>query len=346
MRTPANTPFKGRCLPALLAGSAVAASATHVEAQDWTKHFRVGMQLTLNVKAEFTTGGTFGIPTRPGIYDDGYVLDDSTPGNSETTNWGYDHQSQVSMTEAGNFLTFTRTESFSVDSLGSKTRDDSPYIGVELAYGGTFMRWGDALIGWEAGYSFLPIGISDRRPISGSATRFSAVHEFSTAVSLPAPGYRGSASGQGQTVIEQQPTDTFFTDQEGVSRGSRELDVTLHNLRLGPTILFPFARRWAVQGSLGPAIGYVTGDYKFREQVSFAGGESSSRTEGEFGDSDFVYGGYISGIVTFNVEQHGDIYAGVQLMSLSSTTFEKDDRRAKLDLGAAFSFLVGINWPF
>ena len=347
MRTPANIHLKGRCLPAFLAGTAVAAATTtDVQAQDWTKHFRVGMQITLNIEAEFTTGGTFDVPTRPGRYEDGYVLEDNTPGNPDTTNWGYDRQSQVSENENGRFLTFTRTESFSVDSLGSTKRDDSPHVGAELAYGGSITRWGDALIGWEAGYSFLPIGISDRRPISGFASRFSAVHQVPDGVLLPQPGHRGSASGEGQAVIEVDPSDTFLTEQEGVSRGSRELDVTLHSLRLGPTILYPFAHRWAVQGSLGPAVGYVTGDYKFREQISFTGGGSSPRSEGKFGDSDFVYGGYINGIVTFNIEQHGDIYAGVQLMSMSGTTFEKGDRRAKLDMGAAFSFLVGINWPF
>src|SRR5436309_2792760 len=81
----------------LLAGTALAASTSHVDAQDWTKHFRIGLQLALNVKAEFSTAGTIDRPSRPGIYDDGYVLPDASGSggdNPTTTNWGYNNAGQ------------------------------------------------------------------------------------------------------------------------------------------------------------------------------------------------------------------------------------------------------------
>src|SRR5688572_15879846 len=144
----------------LLATTAAAiSSAPNVDAADWTKHFRVGMQVTLNIEADFSGGGLFDLPLREGIYDNGFVRPDSTGDADVTTFWSYANDAQYDPTSR--LMTFSRAESFSGE-LRDSTNDDSPYVGLELAYGAAFARWGDALIGWEAGYSFLPIGISDR----------------------------------------------------------------------------------------------------------------------------------------------------------------------------------------
>jgi len=47
---------------------------------DWTRHFRVGGLVGFNVKANFSMSGSFNIAQNhpPGVYDDGYVLTDST----------------------------------------------------------------------------------------------------------------------------------------------------------------------------------------------------------------------------------------------------------------------------
>src|SRR5256885_5552220 len=72
---------------------------------DWTRHFRVGMQIGLNLKADFSMTGSFGISgSQPGatganavdhFYDDGYVRVDQT-GNTRayTSFWGYNNASQ------------------------------------------------------------------------------------------------------------------------------------------------------------------------------------------------------------------------------------------------------------
>ena len=125
----------------LVAGTAAVTSATQADAADWTKHFRVGMQVTLNIEAEFSGGGLFDIPVRPGRYADGYVLADSTGDPAVTTNWGYDRDDQFDPTTR--LMTFSRPEAFSGE-IGDSTKDDSPYLGLELAYGMSITRWGDA----------------------------------------------------------------------------------------------------------------------------------------------------------------------------------------------------------
>src|SRR5262245_34183075 len=72
---------------------------------DWTRNFRLGMQVAFNIQADFaldgvipTGGGDPGLPGIPGLnhfYDDGYVRVDNT-GNSGglTSYWGYQSATQ------------------------------------------------------------------------------------------------------------------------------------------------------------------------------------------------------------------------------------------------------------
>ncbi|MCI0746328.1 MAG: hypothetical protein L0Y58_13075 [Verrucomicrobia subdivision 3 bacterium] len=334
----------------ILAGALLATAAT-ANAQ-WAKHFRIGMQLGLNIDADFSSGGTFGVsgnnPGSPGpdvdhIYDDGYVRMDATGNAGDlTTFWGYRDASQIQGNNER--MRFHATESYTLTGNGSTEEDDDPYFGFEAAYGGPITRWGKTLIGWEVGYGLLPIEISDKRTLTGTAVRGVFEHDLG-GIFVPPPPYDGSETGEQQPTIGagyNRLTDTL--DNVSVT-GSRTLDVTMHNIRAGPTIHWEFAPRWALEGSAGGALGIVTGDYRFKETLNFQSG-GSTQSRGDFGETDFVYGAYVTGLVLFHVEQHGDIYAGVQFMTLSDSEFEKDGRSAELNLGAAISFLVGINWPF
>src|SRR5688572_7675078 len=121
-----------RSWPVVLASSA-AISLTQAEAADWTKHFRVGMQITLNIEADISSGGVFDLQTRPGEYDDGYVRRDATPNPDQTTNFRFESDDQVDAAGPGT-LVYHRADSFSTQ-FSETSRDDSPYIGLELAYG-------------------------------------------------------------------------------------------------------------------------------------------------------------------------------------------------------------------
>lgn len=344
MRTKVHLSSNAGRWSALVAGTAALAAATPANAQ-WTKHFRVGMQLAINIDAELGVGGVQTIPAQPGVYDDGYVLVDDT-GNAGgfTTFWGYDNATQHSQKgQPVDSITFTRTESITVPD-STRTIDDSPYIGMELAYGGPITRLGRARLGWEVGYGLLPINISDSRTLNGSAFRIFDIYD-ATGIIIPPEGYRGGPSGEQQPGIGGEPFEGGdFTEGATIS-GPRTLDVYLHNFRFGPTLHWEFARRWAVQGSAGGAVGIVTGEYKFNETITLESGGSNVNS-GRIGTSEFVYGAYVNGVVLFHVEEHGDIYAGIQFMTMSNTEVEEGGRRARLNLGGAFSFLVGVNWPF
>src|SRR5688572_565494 len=88
------------------------ALAANAHAQEWTKHFRIGMSLGMNIKTDFSSSGTFPVsgtavgaatPGQNHTYDDGFVrLDDtgnavpfdSTTGNGVTSNFGYRNSAQ------------------------------------------------------------------------------------------------------------------------------------------------------------------------------------------------------------------------------------------------------------
>lgn len=94
---------------------------------DWTRHFRVGALVGLNIKGNFSMSGSFNVSHKAGIYDDGYVLTDSS-GNSGglTTYWGYNDSSQYD--SGAQTLTMHSAKAFSLTSgsTGSGNAGPSP----------------------------------------------------------------------------------------------------------------------------------------------------------------------------------------------------------------------------
>jgi hypothetical protein len=317
---------------------------------DWPRHFRVGALVGINIKAEFKMGGEFTVsgsqPGPPGesgrdhLYDDGYVLVDET-GNAQglTSNWGYDNASQYD--PIAQTLTFHSANSFTAS--GSAKSDDSPYLGLDVAYGAKIWRRGPTQIGWEFGFGYLPVTIKDNQPVSADINR--TVHSFGTGgILVPTAPYNGGSSGIGPTVPDTA-TALAGDATSGTIAGSRTLDMTLFLFRLGPMLHWEMHPRWAMTLSAGPAFGYVNGDLKFDENIVSADG-GSANNRGRTGGSDFVFGGYVGATLLFHAEEHGDFYVGVQYMPLGSATVSGEGRQARLDMSGGIYFSVGVNWPF
>jgi hypothetical protein len=89
----------------------------------------------------------------------------------------------------------------------------------------------------------------------------------------------------------------------------------------------------------------VDGDYRFNE-IATLPGVLSVPVSGKFGKTDFLYGGYVNALALFRLEPGGDLFAGVQFMPLTGTTFSRGGRSARLDPSGAFYITAGVNWPF
>jgi hypothetical protein len=330
-----------RWLPCLAAFAQLAWSAYGQYDPDWTRHFRIGAVVGLNIKADFrTTRGTVPLTHPAGVYDDGYVHPSQNV-NGLTGYWGYDNASQQN---TPNSLLMHDTTSFT--SAGSTTSDSgSAFPGFELAYGGNLWYWGRARIGWEFGFGLLPISITVNESTPGTYDQ--SVYSFGVPndqngnpVVLPNAPYHGGPSGQGAQINDTGTKIGTTNSIPGAVTGHQTLDVILYTLRLGPSVYWDINRHVGVSLGAGPALGIVSGDLKYDETIgSFHG-------KGQVSGTEVVYGGYVNAAVMYHAVRNGDIYLSAQYMPLGDATISGQGHQGTLKLGGGVYVSAGINWPF
>ncbi|MGA3282909.1 MAG: hypothetical protein ABSD57_00420 [Verrucomicrobiota bacterium] len=311
------------------------------DADDWTRHFRIGALVGMNISANFSMKGQFNVSgNNPanGIYDDGYVRVDSTGDvGGGTTYWGYQSASQYN----GQTLTMHATTSFSASS--SANEDGGLFPGFDMAYGDNLWYWKHARVGWELGFDLLPISITDNHPISATVNQSTYTFNVGNVV-IPGAPYYGNPSGSSAMIPNTPPTVTSQPLYNQTVTGTRSLDVMLYAVRLGPSFYWDLTEHVGMSVGAGPAIGIVSGDYKYDETITING--VGAHNTGRFGTTDMVYGGYVNATVMYHAVANGDIYAGVQYSPMSDANFSGAGREGRLNLGGQFYFTIGINWPF
>ncbi len=307
----------------------------------YKRRFRLGVLVGFNIKADFKMSGTFNVSGHPpGVFDDGYVLDDDAVDDVYTSYWGYNNASQYNPSTG--VLTMHEANSFTATSSSSEAAD--PQVGLEAVYGGNLWQWKKALIGWEFGFGWMPISVKDKSTVSTTFSR--TAHTFDTAgIVMPEGPYNGGPSGIGPTIFAAETGQSQETTP-GTIRGSRSVDLSFFTFKLGPAVHWELHRRVALELSGGAAMGYVTGDYVADEQILLSDG-STTQNRLKKGNSDIVFGGYFSALVLVHTVENADVYLGAQFMPLSSTTISGGaGREAELDLTGAIYLMAGINWPF
>jgi hypothetical protein len=313
------------------------------ENDDWTRHFRIGAMVALNVSANFNVKNPITFSSKNaanGIYDDGYVRTDNT-GNAGnlTSNWGYDNLSQV----VDSTLQMHSAKSFSPGPTGGTSSEsgDSAFVGFDMAYGGNLWDWGRARIGWELGFGLLPINIKDNLSLNGTLNQ--NVYSFdipSSTTHLPVPGYQGGPNGG--PWLGSNRTQLADSSSGNVNlTGSRTLDVMLYTVRLGPSVYWDLNQYLGLSVGAGPAVGIVSGSLQYNETIA------TTRYTGQIDATDLVYGGYVNATLMYHVpKENGDLYLGVQYMSLGNATISGGGREGQLNLGGQVYITAGINWPF
>ena len=316
---------------------------------DWTRNFRLGVPVGFNIKADFRTTGSFltggdpgptGVPGANHIYDDGYVrVDDFNNAGGFTTFWGYEDPAQYD--PATQTLFMHSASSYSLSGGGSA--NETAHFGMDLAYGGYLWHRHPFRIGVEFGFGWLPIYIS--QDFNAMAQVSQVTHAFSVpdGVVLPQAPYNGSSSGFGQPAISDTATLVGTDTINGSVTGTRTLDVTLYTFRLGPTLFWDVHPRVGLTLSAGPALGFIDGEYRFRENIVTSG---ASQSRGGFDVSDTVFGGYVNAMITYHAVSNGDLYLAAQYMPLGTPRFSRGGRQAELELNGAVYVSAGINWPF
>jgi hypothetical protein len=309
---------------------------------DWTRHFRIGVMAGFNISAKFNEQGLFNLSgnnAANGIYDDGYVRPDQSGTTDLTGYWGYNNASQYN--SSAQTLTFQSASSYST-SVSSKD-DGGPFPGFDMAYGDNLWYWKHARVGWELGFGLLPVTIKDKSSGAATVTQSSYVYDTSGLTLFPDAGYQGGPSGVGYT-IPLTPLSTSSQTTAGTVTGSREIEAMLYSVRFGPTFYWDLTEDFGMSLGAGPAVGLVTGTYKYDETINYGAG--SARNSGEFGGTDVLFGGYVNGTLLYHVLDDADFYLGAQYMPLGNASFNSGGRQSQLNFGGQVYVSLGINWPF
>jgi hypothetical protein len=312
------------------------------DTDDWTRHFRIGALVGMNISANFSMKGNFNVSGNnpaSGIYDDGYVHTDQTGDPNYTSYWGYNYASQYN-SAGGGTIAMHSTSSFAAS--GSSKEENSVFAGFDLAYGGNLWYWKHARVGWELGFGLLPIDIKNNSSMSANVIQRTDIFNAGGIVVPNAP-YQGGPSGIGP-IISTAFTSSLNATNAGTVTGSHSLDVMLYNVRLGPTFYWDLGEHVGMELGAGPAVGIVSGDYKYDETITAA--NVSAHNTGSFGTTDVTFGGYVNATLMYHVENNADIYLGAQYMPMENADFSGSGRQAQLNLSGQVYISAGINWPF
>jgi hypothetical protein len=272
-------------------------------------------------------------------------VDETGNAGGMTSYWGYEAPGQVNPGSPAS-ISFQGTQNTDLGS-GYSEKDSSAQLGFDMAYGGVLKRWWRKRLGWEVGVGILPLNFKDRRSLEGVATTATDIYSLPVGlhgdIVVPGAPYHGGPSGVGVQLLTD-PISQEQTTSPATITGTRQLDLMFYNVRLGPTFYYDMHPRWAVSLSAGAAMGVVTGDYLFDENITSSAGVT--HIAGKFGKTDMVYGGYANALALVHILENGDIFAGVQVMPMTSLSFANGGRAAKLNLGKGVYFTAGVSWPF
>lgn len=319
---------------------------------DTTRHFRLGMAYALNIKGDFkmSSSSTFGISDNSrGIFSDGYVQQDSTgDAGNLTSNWGYQNSSQYD--SGANTITMHGATQFGIASDASSHGNNSPNVGIDLAYGDSFWYWAHAKIGYEFGLGALPIHVAGQANESGTVSTVAFTFQLPSGpggpVIPPDAPYSGDNSGVGP-LLGDTPISSTPSGSSGATINSTEsLDVWLLTARLGPTLYWDMGQYLGLYVGAGPAVGLAHGNLGFDDAITFGSTPTTVHNRGAVWDTAVTYGGYANATLVYHAVENGDFYAGFQYMSLRNMTIAGGGREGRLNLGGQLMITFGINWPF
>ena len=328
--------------------------------------FGLSYRMSFNVTAEFKNVGNVGRNPRgagrdPGpaegdsvdrFYDDGYNRVDIS-GNKDglTWFWAYKNPSQI----VGDTVVM---HSSTATPINSKTTDDDPQHGFELTYNRELgvcdngWRWGV-----EGAFGWTDVDIHDRRPLAGGVMVIADGFNLggidpSHNIGNPPPPYAedgpelhpGTLEGPGP-LIESIPNRTTSRSANGSQiTGSRNFDANLWTYRLGPYIDVPIDDKWTFSFSAGAAIGVVEGDFSYRQAVTIGG--TSRFQSGSGSSTDVVYGGYLSAMFRYAIDEHWGVFLGGQYLGLTSYDTKADGQKVELDFATTANATMGVSFSF
>jgi hypothetical protein len=322
--------------------------------QDLTNRLTLSARFGFNIAARFKgvsglTAPAIGSRTTPRgdayNYEDGYLLQDVS-GNfgGQTWYWGYDDSSrQVS----GNSILLSR----STFSGNSKTvsADGEPALGFELAYTRPVGNWGKLSYGFEVAGNYLNVSLRNTRALPAAVTRVTDVYDFTQGTTPPtattsAP-YQGSYDGPG-FMVSDTPSASTTTKLNGAAIvGHRDFDANVWGFHCGPDFEYPVGQHLKLGASAGLAAAWIDAEASWSEavEISWVRGPAVSGTGH---GSDFLWGFYVGGTVSYDLTERWSLVAGAQYQFLDQYRHIFGGREVEADFSQTILVTVGVGFKF
>ena len=342
--------FCAALLPGVTAANAADPEMRQTETNQLNR-FSLNARLGFNINARFKNLGRLSLvpnsrTTPDGTtynYDDGYVLTDVS-GNfgDQTWNWGYDKASQVS----GDNILMHRSRPVADSASPNEVNAGDPNLGAELAYNRELGRSKNTRWGLEVAANYFNVNFDDRSSYEAGIVRTTDTYPFTPGTTPPLPGYQGNYGGPG-FVIGGTPisSSTRYVSDGAVVSGRRAFNADVWGFRLGPYVDFPMGTNWNFSLSAGLAVGLVSAQASWNENISISGTTvATSRGRGD--DFSVLWGGYASAKVSRRLSERWSIEGGAQFQALGTYDESLGGRQVELDLGHAVFLVVGLSYSF
>lgn len=316
----------------------------------------IGFAPLLGVEADFTGLGASRNPLLPQPlgggqnynYDDGFVRLDST-GNAggNTWNWGRDNAAQFDAAGGGSIAMSISNG----QANGSASGEDDLAAGFEgfvyLEFGevpGLDLGGGPARWGLKANLHYASISIDSSGTVAAGVSRITDTFQLGGVVPPQAP-FAGSFNGPGP-VISDSPTRASSIIPGGATvTGSREVDVDLFGMTVGPYLEVPVGSRVLVSLESGFSLAVADGYYKFNSATTIPG--AGTQTNAGSDSETTLLPGVSAGLsVFFQATDAWSVYGGARYQYYYPFEIDAGTSQAELDFGAAFVLSAGAAFNF
>jgi opacity protein-like surface antigen len=312
----------------------------------------VNARFAFNISAKVRTVSP-PTPSAPPVYDDGFVLADSS-GSADglTWNWGYDRADQI----AGTTLNLHRSTGSPRTGI-EETLDGDPHAGFELLYGrvlGFFSlsKTRQAAWGISGGFTSLDINLERTSDVSGTVSRQTYAYNLGATIA-PTPPYAGTFNGPGPAIGTAGtplavPAPTAPVNVAATSSQTSQIDALALGLKFGPFLELPVSGRLTISFGAGVAVVDVLNTFRFSESTQLsgvAGGPPRSRSE-EYRQDEWLVGFYAGAMVSYALNYSLSVFAGAQYQHLGEATVTGGGKEATLDLGQSYELVVGLRAAF
>ncbi len=310
---------------------------------EWN-HFGVDFRLGLNIKAKFSNIGVSAAQPAPSTgggvdhtYSDGFVRVDSSGDHGGLTwNWGYQNAAQI----PGNDTLLMHAASAAGATSAS---NEDPRVGFEANYARDLAHFGWGRWGVKLAFGYTDLDLRDNQPLNGNVSLITDAYPLG-GITPPLAPYAGSFSGPGP-VIGDTPTRTISMVPGGaLITGSRQIDATLYDWRLGPYLELPLVAQLTCQVGGGLAVGLVHSTFSFSDTTVTSAGALGATGSNQRTDS--LVGFYAEAGLAYQIIPEASLFAGGQFQYLGDFNQSAAGRNAQLDLRRSIFFVVGVQWHF